>query len=478
VSDGDSYRPESDGRLVSGAYLAGALRRSRGLLAFLAIVGAVCGLAIGVIAGTRKSASTTVLLNYSGNTTPEQAMATNLSLLKTNVVANAANAALGSHGTPRQLLSHYHGTILSDSVLRITADGSSSATAQRRAAAIAAAFLKFRAQIASEQLGAVVTSLRAQQAALQHQESQLDAQLQGVTSAPQSATIADLASARAAVEAQIQQNAYSIQTDTVTLQSAIQTSRVIDAASADASPSTKKALGGAVASGLVVGLALGVGIVLLQAIVTTRVRRRSYVAAILGAPVAVSVGPVLRTGWRRIDWPRRATRERSQSDLELIVRHLHGTLAAAPTRAMVVVAIDSLPVATTAVLQLEERLTRDGQRVVIVNESGADLPPVEGASLQTDSDTVLVLAVLDPAKGADHLREWASVAVAFVTAGRSTETKLEANARMIRSAALELNSVVLVDADPTDDSLGAIDSAPPVAASSIESTTDVSVRSP
>ena len=67
---------------------------------------------------------------------------------------------------------------------------------------------------------------------------------------------------------------------------------------------------------------------------------------------------------------------------------------------------------------------------------------------------MLVLATLDPMKGADHLRERASDAVVLVTAGHSSATKIEANAIMIRGAGLRLRSAVLIGTDPSDDSLG------------------------
>ena len=111
---------------------------------------------------------------------------------------------------------------------------------------------------------------------------------------------------------------------------------------------------------------------------------------------------------------------------------------------------------------LADKLVAGGRRVSIVNETGGPLlgqedrgdrrPTADDGAL--DADVILVLATLDPARGAEHLREWAANAVAFVTAGRSSVTKLEAHAAMIRSAALHLRSVVLIGADRDDDSLG------------------------
>ena len=51
------------------------------------------------------------------------------------------------------------------------------------------------------------------------------------------------------------------------------------------------------ALGLVVGLVLGVGIVVVRALVSDRLRRRDDVAQALGAPVTLSVGAVRPRRW-------------------------------------------------------------------------------------------------------------------------------------------------------------------------------------
>jgi hypothetical protein len=90
----------------------------------------------------------------------------------------------------------------------------------------------------------------------------------------------------------------------------------------------------------------------------------------------------------------------------------------------------------------------------------ATTEPPSGTARAAESDVVVVLAALNPAKGAEHLREWATDAVVLVTAGRSTATTLASNATMIRAAGLHLRSVVLIGCDPDDDSLGTFDAGP------------------
>ena len=200
--------------------------------------------------------------------------------------------------------------------------------------------------------------------------------------------------------------------------------------------------------------------------ITTRVRRRADVAAALRAPVLLSVGRVLPSSRLRFV-PAYEPMNHPSEDLTLVVRHLQSlmTSSGAQPPALVIVAIDNVDVAAAAVTALSARLAGDDQEVVVVNETRSNLAVATSAPEEvfTDParsaahDIVVVVAALDPAKGAEHLREWATDAVVFVTAGRSTVTTLESNATMIRAAGLHLRSVVLVGCDPDDDSLGAFD---------------------
>jgi hypothetical protein len=464
MTDVDLLAPGRSDRIVSGSALAAALRRKRGTILALVIIGALLGLAVGTLVPTRKTASTTLLLRFPPEIDPAQAIATDLTLLTTRPVAQGALAALHSNASPDSLRGQYRGEVLSTAVMRITANGSDATAASRRADAIATSFLDFRAQLFRQQLDTLVSGLRAQETDLQHQQASLSEQIRTFNpkTATQGAQLDDLVTARANITGQLQQIQTTIDTDTVSLNSAPATSRVIDPATVTAK-STKKTAALDILTGLLVGLVLGIGGVLLVAIVSTRVRRRADVAATLHAPVTVSVGAVVPTGWRRRLGRRAPTPDRPNADLQMVVRSLQSALATAPTRALLIVAIDSLRVATLAMQTLEQRLVAEGHQVSIVNETGHDLPP----QAESNGDVVLVLAVLDPAKGAEHLREWATTAVAFVTAGRSTREKLEAQATMLRNASLELHSVVLIDADRTDDSLGIVET-PPAPAAEVE----------
>jgi hypothetical protein len=72
------------------------------------------------------------------------------------------------------------------------------------------------------------------------------------------------------------------------------------------------------------------------------------------------------------------------------------------------------------------------------------------------ADYLLTLVTLDPVAGGDHLATWATEAVAVVTAGRSSSVRIHAVGEIIRLAGVRLASVVLLKADKSDESLGAL----------------------
>ena len=71
-----------------------------------------------------------------------------------------------------------------------------------------------------------------------------------------------------------------------------------------------------------------------------------------------------------------------------------------------------------------------------------------------DADLLLSLAELDPAYGGEHLATWATEVVAVVTAGRSTALRIHGVGEMVRLAGVRLGSVIVVDADERDESVG------------------------
>jgi hypothetical protein len=76
------------------------------------------------------------------------------------------------------------------------------------------------------------------------------------------------------------------------------------------------------------------------------------------------------------------------------------------------------------------------------------------------ADLLLTLAPLDPALGGEYIAGWAVAAVAVVTAGRSSVTRVTAVGELLRLAGMPLITGVLVGASQRDESLGVAPSAP------------------
>jgi capsular polysaccharide biosynthesis protein len=446
--------------LVSVHTVLAAWRRARRLVAAFAIVGVVAGLVFAFGVSQRRSATTSLLLQYPNGVDPSQAVQTDLSLLETRAVARAAEKSLGLHQSPVSFAASYHGTVLSNSVLEITARAGDSTEAVRRANALSRAFLQFRKQTYDYQLTVVEKVLRQREQALEIELTATNRQITalGTTpdqpTAPDAPTLSDLLTQRAAQTSGIDQIESQVETNVLATTTVVEGSHVIDAA-APVALSRAKTLLADVGTGLVAALALALGGVTLAAVVSTRPVRRADVAAALSAPVLVSVGRMRRVPWRF------ARRSKGPDDMTLVVRHLVGLLKSATTKppALVVVAVGDIGVAKAAVGALDRRLAEDGFVVTVVNETGGALASPADDDVEAGADArrdgVVVLAVLAPARGAEHLREWASDAVIVVTAGRASTATLQSQATMIRAAGLKLRSVVLVGSDPHDDSLGA-----------------------
>ena len=85
---------------------------------------------------------------------------------------------------------------------------------------------------------------------------------------------------------------------------------------------------------------------------------------------------------------------------------------------------------------------------------GARKPETRWSLPTVSADLLLTLVTLDPALGGDHLATWATNAVVVVSAGQSSAERIHGVGEMIRLAGMRLDSVVLLGADKSDESLG------------------------
>jgi hypothetical protein len=491
--------------LVNLGFIKAAIRRSVLFVSLLAAVGLIGGIGVYVKYPHSYQATASVFLTISPYEDTLTAVANNQAMAATSPVATIALKKLGLKESVSNFLSSYTISSSTARVLTVTGSGPSAEQAQLRAGAVGNAFLTFRANELQSQQDLVVQSLNQQITQARQRVSSIDGQLSQLSG--QSASPAQLDKVRAERTAaanalsNLQQAAATNQTTTLPgLTAALKNSTVLSVIPVPLAK--KKILVTYAAIGLVAGLVVGLSIVIIGSLISDRLRRRDDVAYALDAPVKLSVR-TLRGHRRLVPWPGRAGKR--NQDLRRVVAHLH---TAVPRRTqgaqgLAIVAVDNAPVVAQAVTELATSYAGSGTQVVTADlSSGAHLahlarvkgpgthevsrngvtftmavperddlapagplPPFNSppgraqapdplVSSDVAADLLLTLATLDPAVGGDHLATWASNAVVVVTSGESSAERIHSVGEMIRLAGMRLDSVVLLGADKSDESLG------------------------
>jgi capsular polysaccharide biosynthesis protein len=502
--DRDSAAGNAPG-LVSLGYLRSALGRHVRLWVVLALVGLIIGVGYAGHKPPQYTSSTTVLLVDKPQADPNSAIVTDISLAESTPVAAAVVKQLGLPQSPNSFLGTYSVKQVTTAILSITANGPSSSAAQQRASAIATQYLAYRANY--EQAQQQQTDVLLQQQVSQAQQ-QLDAVTAKLAQAQANGDQAEVTKLQAQQTTAANNLGTVKQNVTATLVSARTTTQQMISGSEVVSPATagtrslKKTLVLYGIGGLLGGMALGMIIVIIAAITSDRLRRRDDIAYVLEAPVRLSVG-ALRSG--RLPHMRgHAARRR---DMERVVEYLRHAVPGRSkgTPGLAVVAVDDAPTVARAVVALAIAESKQGLRIVLADLSAgtpaarqlgvrrpgistatpggvpivvavpargeiAPIGPLRAGTASGDqaqaseqladafstADLVLSLVTLDPAAGGDYLATWATKAVAVVTTGQSTATRIRAVGEMVRLAGTHLDSVVVVDADPSDETLGAL----------------------
>lgn len=478
-----------------------ALRRRWRFWTAAAIWGIAGALALSIAFPPKHSATTRLFVRTVGQGNAADLMANELALLQTRTVARQAIQTLGLRMSAQDLISDYTASASSNNVLQLTVSGPSATEAIRRAGAVAEAFLDFRRKELRRQAEEAASSLEKRRDELAAELSTVTERIDNFSGEGDADVrfLGELLTRRSTLNGQIDQLNQQIDAAVADSESAAAESTVIDPASEDPR-SPIRAMARNMVAGMIGGVGVGAGVVIVRELATDRVRLRSAVRDALGAPVAVSLGS-LRGSPRRLR--RQFYREvhKPSADVSRAVRHLRESLSRCDSLApsLVVVSVDSdgpaaLSVAATArelvnedksvfladqsrrsaLAQLLEAGARgegvlhlpgipSGARLMVpsAQQSDAEQSDKEGlapSEVLDTSDTVMVLASIDLGLGAHHLARWATRAVVFVTAGRSTATTLRSVADLLRVAGVELDSAILVGSDRNDDTLGLFES--------------------
>ncbi len=488
--------------LVTFRFIRDALRRHLRIWLVVAFVGLAGGLASTVAVPAASTSQTRLLLTHRDGEDPTKAMATDVSLATTHTVAQRVIELLKLPVTQDDLLKQYSAAASTDRVLEITAKAKTDGESTRLAGVIAQVFLIYRKEqiaLQDEPLQRDLTSAQndlslAEQAVRAAGDDPADMKR------PNSAEGARLSAAR-------DRNTYVRQQllDQQVQAARMNSSRVLDVAAA-VPVSAKRTIVINGGTGLIAGLFLGIGFVIVRALISDRLWKRQDIAHALGARVRLSA---TRPAHLRLPWPAALHRAQLRSqENQLIVQHLDHRIfwGERPVPSLTVVGIDDLHSCALAVASLAVSLAADGKHVLVADltrsgllarmlgvkthgthESRFSEPgrridvhfadpaagPAEGAYLRLAgnsrpsgsgnvaldaswevADLVLSLADLSPELGADHLATWASHAAVLVTAGRSTTTAIQATGEMLRLAGLEVATAIVLRPDRTDESVG------------------------
>lgn len=489
-----------------------AIRRQAAIWCAIGLVGLALGAGLYVKRPPPYKAVTTILLKQGGSQLASDEMLTDVALAQSRTVAAVAMRKLGLPVTPRAVLGfagHYTATSITDRVLQILVKASSAQQAVQWANVVAASFLQVLEGELQSQLNLTTTALASEISQDQQRVNLLTAQVASL-SAHQRASGPHPKLTRLITE---QRQAATTLKGLEQAASAYEaSSKVANAATLNSSQILDKAiavprshlrypvlyLGG----GLVGGLVVGLGLVVILAMVSTRPRRRDDVARALGGTVQLSVGRVRLSRWRGRSL---LTAERNAA-LRRIVAGIGRALPDTPgLAALAVIAPDDPGLAAMSVVSLALGLARQGRRVIVADlspgtaagrllgisgsgvqaaesddykillavpepddflpagplrsaaspaHSGSTIPALDHAC--QSADVLLTLTTLEPGLGSDHLASWSGAAIVILTAGKSTATRISAVGEMIRLAGVSLISAILTGADKSDESLGAV----------------------
>jgi capsular polysaccharide biosynthesis protein len=500
---GERSAPDLSGGLVHLGFFTAALRRSMPIWCLIAVIGLLAGSALYVKDPPAYHATATVLLVDNPNTDPAVEIQTDSSLAKSQAVATQVVKQLKLPQSVASFQAAYTATIVTDTVLTLNVGAPSSAAAVQRAGALAKAFLAYRGQYAQTQEQQLFTQLDQQYNAAEQRLQSINAQLSQLptpTTAAEKTQLTRLQNQQDQ-QRQIQQYATSTKSTAKTYTNAIvKGSYVLNGATA---VPRSKVKGAAlyVAGGLLGGLIVGMGGIIIAALMSRRLRRRDDIALAMSAPVKLSVGPLRKRRWPPT-LPKQAAKRKL--DTRRVAAYLRGAVPGSSRgpASLAVVAVDDPQVVARVVESLAVTCAEEGKRVIVADLSGdaylarllgenspgihpvshdgaqltlvlpereeiAPVGPVPAAAAAAGSqadealvtacasaDLLLTLVTLDPALGGDHLGTWAASAVAVVTAGGSSAERVHGVSEMIRLAGTRLDSVVLIGADGNDESLG------------------------
>lgn len=483
----DDFEPDTPaGPVTSLRQVLATLRRCWRTWVLLGFAGMLLGVGWAVTVPAPERASVTLLLAHPAGVDPLSAMATDMSMLRTRTMAEQVTSELNLSMTPSQFQDAITATPVTSTVLELTVQSSVDGLALKIAKVLSARFLSFRGAQLSSQAEALQQGYRERIDALEQQVTSLSQQYTQLSrgTPDERAQAGDVLTLRSQITAQITTLQQGIEESQVGTTSVIRASHVLDPAQALAS-ATRRRLALAGGSGLVGGLGIGVVVVLVPALLSTRLRRRADIAEALET-VVVCTAPRVRD---------RSPVDRGRTVLAAGIQSVCRDIDDSGRVNLAVATVDEARWAPDVVAEAAGGLVASGRSVLVVDLSAeggmsaavdrarargaesvplvfrpegplpeltrgplrgrgrADLDEITRTAWQ-EADVVLTLAPLELDAGIDELASWSNDIVVLVTAGRTGAERLGSLGDLVRTAGLELRGALLVGTDRTDESLG------------------------
>ena len=333
---GDPGRPMA--ALVSFHYLRRAVRRHWIRCAVPAVLGLLLAAGFLLVSPTLPTATTTLLLSHDERIDPASAAATDVTLLSTHTVAVQTVHDLGLSMSPDALTKSVTPVPTGSSqVLQLTMTGPTDAEAVRRLTTFAAVYLQYRAEQVTTQTTVQIDSYDKRIDELKSGIDGLTTRIQRLVARGNGATneISAAYADRQGLTSQLSEVQQLKQQAQLQQSSIVNASKVIDPPVA-LSGGRLKHLVLVLTSGLIVGLALGLALVVLKAILSDRLWLRVEVASALDAPVPLSVRRLAPLPWFLrplvlLPWGRRE-RARREAARRVVAHVLQDSVGGAPRR--------------------------------------------------------------------------------------------------------------------------------------------------
>ncbi|MFF3849707.1 Wzz/FepE/Etk N-terminal domain-containing protein [Streptomyces sp. NPDC002328] len=433
-----------------------AVRRRRRLWCSMALLGLLVGAAVAVLMPPPPTAVAKVLVAHQEDqpNDPGTLIRTDVALLHTTRIADAALRSLKSSEKPEDFMREYEGIGLTNNLLQITATGDSEAEAVARAKALADAFVADHVRRIQAAADAEAKALLDQRDRLRGELAQVDRAIgDGSTeSGPKaSANMESLFARRAELTSRITDFGQRAAEARIGTPRIVAGTQIVDAPRPVRHSLPRTAATDAVI-GLVLGLALGLAVAAVGAVVADRPVLRREIAANLGASVIAELP--LRTAGRLRRRRIRTARERLTVSLARTVRDsaepvsllelgcarstsvIALDLAAALSADEPVVVVDALPGR-----QLADRRPKPGDPTVVSGEQAAT-----GAQ----QERRLGVGSVAPGTAWTDLRHLGTRTVLVVRAGHGSAAWLHTVARQLADQRIAVLGVVLIDPDPRD----------------------------